>query len=211
MLFWPIRVDRINQTTLWESKMMLERSSELLAELCSGMHHPQDFAILPGSARSTKCTVGVMLNGLTISEVIVGGPAFNCRQLLVGDKILKVDGIAVDGLTGEAIHAVLEGAHMPGSEILLTVYRQEEEVEETMLLRRMTCTEMEDNLKMFELFTTLESLASAHCAQGHEFSGCLEEVARLWTKVQLRVIISTRIAECCRVLFVHFSVFLRDQ
>ena len=30
--------------------------------------------------------------------MIVGGPAFNCRQLLVGDKILKVDGVAVDGL-----------------------------------------------------------------------------------------------------------------
>ncbi len=188
---------------------MLERLSELLAELCSGMHHPQDFRILSGSARSTKCTVGVMLNGLTISEVIVGGPAFSCRQILVGDKILKVDGLAVNDLT---IHDRIEGENMEGSEVLLTVYRQEEDVEETVLLRRMTCTEMTDNLKMFELFTTLESLAAAQCAaNGHEFSGCLEEAARLWTKVQVRVIISTRIAECCRVLFVHFAVFLRDQ
>ena len=93
-------------------------------------------------------------------------------------------------------------------EVLLTVYRQEEEVEETVLLRRMTCTEMADNLKMFELFTTLESLAAAHCA---EFSGCLEEAARLWTKLQVRVIISIRIAECCMVLFVHFAVILWDQ
>jgi hypothetical protein len=205
MLFWPIRADRINQTTLWESKMMLERSSQLLAELYSVMHH-EDFPIQPGSARSTtECTVGVILNGLTIYEVIVGGPAFNCRQLLVGDKILKVDGIAVNALT---IHAALEGANMPGTEVLLTVYRQEEEVEETVLLRRMTCTEMADNLKMFELFTTLESLAAAHCA---EFSGCLEEAARLWTKLQVRVIISIRIAECCMVLFVHFAVILWDQ
>jgi len=111
MLFWPIRADRINQTTLWESKMMLERSSQLLAELYSVMHH-EDFPIQPGSARSTtECTVGVMLNGLTIYEVIVGGPAFNCRQLLVGDKILKVDGIAVNALT---IHAALEGGTFDG-------------------------------------------------------------------------------------------------
>ena len=155
-----------------------------------------------------------MLNGLTIFGVIVGGPAFNCRQLLVGDKILKVDGVAVDGLT---IHAALEGAHMPGTEVLLTVYRQEEEVEETVLLRRMTCTEMADNLKMFELFTTLESLAAAHCAKGHEFSGCLEEAARLWTKVHARVIISIRIDEYQNTAwpsqekFVHFAVFLLDQ
>lgn len=39
--------------------------------------------------------VGIMLNDLTIDNMVVGGPAYKCKQLDRGDTILRVDGVEV--------------------------------------------------------------------------------------------------------------------
>ena len=43
----------------------------------------------------TKSTVGIMLNDCVVDNLVVGGPAFNSRQIQQGDSILKIDGKAV--------------------------------------------------------------------------------------------------------------------
>ena len=61
-----------------------------------------------------------MLLGTMIDNLVVGGPAYNSRQLHHGDIILKVDGIPV---TQANIHEVLVGHDMPGSPVVLSVVR----------------------------------------------------------------------------------------
>jgi C-terminal processing protease CtpA/Prc len=61
-----------------------------------------------------------MLLGTMIDNLVVGGPAYNSRQLHHGDVILKVDGVPV---TQTNIHEVMVGSDIPGSPILLTVAR----------------------------------------------------------------------------------------
>ena len=38
--------------------------------------------------------IGILLCGVTIDNMIIGGPAYNSRQLEIGDMILQVDGVA---------------------------------------------------------------------------------------------------------------------
>ena len=38
--------------------------------------------------------IGILLCGVTIDNMIIGGPAYNSRQLEIGDIILQVDGVA---------------------------------------------------------------------------------------------------------------------
>jgi C-terminal processing protease CtpA/Prc len=37
----------------------------------------------------------MLLRGCTVDNTVVGGPAYNSRQLEPGDVILQVDGVAV--------------------------------------------------------------------------------------------------------------------
>ena len=39
--------------------------------------------------------MGLMMNGLVISNMVVGGPAYSCAELHRGDVIVKVDGVDV--------------------------------------------------------------------------------------------------------------------
>jgi hypothetical protein len=47
----------------------------------------------------------------------------------------------------------------------------------------MACAEMADHVKMFELFTRLESLAAN--INDDQLSPCIEDAVRLWTKMQV--------------------------
>ncbi len=38
--------------------------------------------------------IGILLCGVTIDNMIIGGPAYNSRQLEIGDMIMQVDGVA---------------------------------------------------------------------------------------------------------------------
>jgi C-terminal processing protease CtpA/Prc len=64
--------------------------------------------------------VGIMLNDLIIDNMVIGGPAYKCKQLDRGDKIIKVDGYEVDE---NNFQALLLGDDIPGSFVILTVLK----------------------------------------------------------------------------------------
>ena len=61
-----------------------------------------------------------MLNDLIIDNMVIGGPAYKCKQLDRGDKIIKVDGYEVDE---NNFQALLLGDDIPGSFVILTVLK----------------------------------------------------------------------------------------
>ena len=61
-----------------------------------------------------------MLNDLIIDNMVIGGPAYKCKQLDKGDKIIKVDGYEVDE---NNFQALLLGDDIPGSFVILTVLK----------------------------------------------------------------------------------------
>ena len=58
--------------------------------------------------------MGIIMNGTTIDLTVVGGPAYNSKQLEPGDIILNVDGKKA---TEENIKELLIGKDIPGSEV----------------------------------------------------------------------------------------------
>ena len=66
----------------------------------------------------TNSTVGIMLNDCVIDTLVVGGPAFNSRQIRPGAMILKIDGKLV---SPENITTHLIGVDIPGSEVMAAV------------------------------------------------------------------------------------------
>jgi hypothetical protein len=66
-----------------------------------------------GKCNSEFCDqVGIGLEGVVISSMVVGGPAYNCGLLDIGDRILSVNGVAVHD---QNINEALTGADIPGS------------------------------------------------------------------------------------------------
>ncbi len=61
-----------------------------------------------------------MLLGTMVDNLVVGGPAYNSRQLHHGDVIVKVDGISI---TASNIHEVMVGDDIPGAPVIVSVAR----------------------------------------------------------------------------------------
>ena len=76
---------------------------------------------------------------------MVGGPAYNSRQLHRGDVIVKVNGNAI---TQANIHDIMVGDDMPGAPVVVNVR-----------MTRMATEEIYDRRRMFELFTSLKVCA----------------------------------------------------
>ncbi len=64
--------------------------------------------------------IGIMLLGTMVDNLVVGGPAYNSRQLHHGDVIVKVDGIPI---TASNIHEVMVGDDIPGAPVIVSVAR----------------------------------------------------------------------------------------
>jgi C-terminal processing protease CtpA/Prc len=69
--------------------------------------------------------IGVILNGTTIVDTVVGGPGYNSRQLMPGDVILKIDGVSV---TSANITSAMIGRDIPGATLTLTIAKGGTEV-----------------------------------------------------------------------------------
>jgi C-terminal processing protease CtpA/Prc len=72
------------------------------------------------SLASASSQIGIMLLGTMVDNLVVGGPAFNSRQLQHGDIIVKVDGTPV---TQANIHEMMVGNDIPGTPVLVSVTR----------------------------------------------------------------------------------------
>jgi C-terminal processing protease CtpA/Prc len=107
---------------------------------------------------SNRCTIGLMLSGAQVDNLVVGGPAYN-TALQRGDEIVLIDGMRV-GV--EDMPAAIIGADLPGSTVVLTVKRlgaaahlpQQFDV----VVIRVESRELADKRRLFELFTAIENL-----------------------------------------------------
>jgi hypothetical protein len=140
------------------------------------------------SAVASKATVGLMLSGARIENLVIGGPAFVSGKLDRDDEIMRVDGIECE--TVEGLHRLLRGSDRPGSSLLLTVkkastvkarpgsdclrksasehatdapvfgMRERQGRVENVQLLRMATAHIQDRRQLFELFATLKDGAS---------------------------------------------------
>ncbi len=89
--------------------------------------------------------IGMLLYGVTIDSTIVGGPAYNSRQLESGDVIVQVDGVAATPASHQPRHLLklikrvtdrqylrqaniadlLIGSDVPGSSVTILVSDQQ--------------------------------------------------------------------------------------
>lgn len=128
---------------------------------------------------TTRATVGMMLVGTKLDNMVVGAPAFNSQKLRKGDQLLKVDDTDVEG---EDLHDLLIGSDVPGSFVRITVMRNNSEVFEVTLMRAATSA-IADNVRMFELFTALKDQA---LLDKNQFTcSLLDEAIELWTAMLL--------------------------
>ncbi len=144
----------------------------ICGELCDILSSNQDMRTNGSRPRSESagvlCTVGIILCGLKVQSTLIGGPSSGLVEK--GDVILRIDG---ESVTEDDVAAKLMGCDIPGSQILLTVYRrgsmsphsseslrdfEECEVvkEVDVLVTRMATSEIADRRRMFDLFATLE-------------------------------------------------------
>jgi myosin heavy subunit len=84
--------------------------------------HLADHTCVSSAAHSSNTTVGLSFDSknATVSGVLVGGPAFNSKQVHKDDVIMAVDGQAVQG---NQILDMLKGVDKPGSVVTLTLKR----------------------------------------------------------------------------------------
>jgi hypothetical protein len=113
-------------------------------------------SISSGLGFQSRTTVGMLLVGMSIDNMVVGGPAYNCQQLNKGDLLMRVDDEEV-GL--HDIHEKLVGSDIPGTFVKVAVLSPETMEEKEVMLTRMATATIADNVRMFELFTALKDRA----------------------------------------------------
>ena len=79
---------------------------------------PCEFRSIENTYNFFSSQIGVILNGNTVIDTVVGGPGYNSRQLTPGDVILKIDGIPV---SPSNINSAMVGRDMPGAPVILTI------------------------------------------------------------------------------------------
>jgi len=75
-------------------RICAELKKSLAADILSlnaKRHHQEDWSPI----RTAVTTIGVMMNGLSVQNMILGSPAYTCHRLDRGDQIVKVDGVEV--------------------------------------------------------------------------------------------------------------------
>jgi hypothetical protein len=65
-----------------------------------------------------RSQVGIIIHGTTIEATVMGGPAYNSKQIDPGDVILRVDG---ENATADNIKELLVGEDLPGSSVTVAL------------------------------------------------------------------------------------------
>jgi hypothetical protein len=105
--------------------------------------------------------VGMILGGstgLTIEDLVVGGPAFTCEQLVRGDEMLMVDDEIVNA---DNCFDRLIGCDEPGSLVKITFRSASSQQVKNVILTRVSATEMLNNVRVLQNFTSLKDHAYA--------------------------------------------------
>ena len=117
-----------------------------------------------------------MLNGCTVDNVVIGGPAYG--KMTRGDTIKSVDG---QKATSSNIAALLFGSDLPGSEVKVEV--QGSKGIKKVVLRRMKVQAITDKVHMFHLFTEVKKAASVH--KDTNMDKLVDQSIDHWTKMQI--------------------------
>ena len=117
---------------------------------CS-MYDPETVSTPTGSRRTT---VGIMVDGLVIDNMVIGGPAHNNGHLDRGDRIIAVDSQPV---SEETLPELLIGDDIPSSTVTLTVIKAgSASVQQDVVLTRMAVDSIADRCRMFDLFASMK-------------------------------------------------------
>ncbi len=106
----------------------------------------------------SETTVGLMLDGCAIDNLLIGGPAHDSNELMKGDIIVAVDHQPVDS---DNVLMSIVGSDQPGSSVILTVKKGGSDKYLSVELVRKASKEIADRRRLFELFTALK--AKAQC------------------------------------------------
>ncbi len=86
------------------------------------------------------CGIGVVMregiDGITIHEVLKGGPADNSGQIQAGDTIVEVDGKSVDGFSFHSVMEMMRGKE--GTKTRLGIVRDGKELKVELVRRKIT-------------------------------------------------------------------------
>ena len=153
--------------------------TRLAQQLVAKEHLCDHKSILPvNSELDHVTTLGIMFDHKTrmISNILVGGPASNSKNIFKGDVIVSIDG---NDLPDGNIQDMLVGTDKPNSVITLGLKRSATGNVDQVELRRTATRRLADKRRMLELFTKLSNCAK-HDAD-REAERHLQEVIELWT------------------------------
>ena len=142
----------------------------------SACSHCHDGSLTHRTLCTHRSTCGVMLNGCTVDNVVIGGPAYG--KMTRGDTIKSVDG---QKATSSNIAALLFGSDLPGSEVKVEV--QGSKGIKKVVLRRMKVQAITDKVHMFHLFTEVKKAASVH--KDTNMDKLVDQSIDHWTKMQI--------------------------
>jgi hypothetical protein len=150
-----------------------ELSRDLLAS-------PESVTKLSGT--TTRTSVGISYEEKTgvVTQVLVGGPAFNSRKVAKGDTIVGIDGHSVDG---KSIFDRLIGSDKPGSVVVLSLKKASGTVENVRLQRKLSSL-LGDKRQLFEKFTKIADRAKNH-SKDDNMIGYVDEAIELWTSMMI--------------------------
>jgi C-terminal processing protease CtpA/Prc len=129
-----------------------------------------------------RTTVGIAFDDRTcvITNVLVGGAAFNSKKVFKGDKIVSIDS---DPVVGGDVIPRLKGSDVPGSVVTIGLQRKDSQSVDEVKLRRMDNTQIADKRQIFELFTKL--IDKSHKNRDKDSENYTTEALDLWTAEML--------------------------
>ncbi|EKX55379.1 hypothetical protein GUITHDRAFT_131594 [Guillardia theta CCMP2712] len=138
-----------------------------------------EYPLLVRNSAATKATVGLMLKGTVIDNIMIGGPGMNCRKLAIGDEILKVDGIVADV---DNVVDLLVGTDVPDSPVNLLIRKKNGTLEDISIIR-MATSRIADRRQMFEYFTHIKDIAVK--VSDTRTAELVDATVDLWSKMLL--------------------------
>jgi hypothetical protein len=146
-----------------------------LIELLSALVFEKE--ALQTTVGASKATLGLMLDGCVVDNVLIGGPAHSSGALRKGNIIVAVDKQLV---STDNVLASIVGSDTPGSSVILTLKKIDFDNDFSLPdfysdqffsveLVRMATAEIAERRRLFELFTALKAKAKLNTDQ-HEVS-----------------------------------------
>ncbi|KAJ1486638.1 hypothetical protein T484DRAFT_1788832, partial [Baffinella frigidus] len=131
-----------------------------------------------GATEEHHSTIGLMLQGTKVTNLLPGAPAALSKQIHKGDTILTVDG--QDATTGNIID-LLQNPDEPGTMVMLSIKGEGQgAIFQEVMLRRMATVLVADKRHLFDLFTKIRTASKS---SGEATIQLVDEALETWTKM----------------------------